>query len=133
MSCSFKAVRLWIHNQPSENRNGFLGALQDRRIAAVIAAIHSQPQKEWNVRSLAKIAGMSRSSFSAYFSSHVGQSPLSYVTNWRMQVAAQILKNNLNMSMSQVSEKVGYFSQHAFGKAFKRYHGILPSEFRCLK
>ncbi|HET6267312.1 MAG TPA: AraC family transcriptional regulator [Acidobacteriota bacterium] len=125
-----QAVRLWIDNQPEGNGTGFLGALQDRRIAAAIAAIHSQPEKEWSVESLAKIAGMSRSSFSAYFSSNIGQPPLSYVTNWRMQVAAQVLRKNTKMSLSRVSEEVGYFSQHAFSKAFKRYHGISPSEFR---
>jgi AraC-like DNA-binding protein len=125
-----QAVRLWIENQPNNNGNGFLGALQDRRIAAVISAIHSQPQKDWNVGSLAKIAGMSRSSFSAYFSSYVGQPPLFYLTNWRMQVAAQVLRKNVNMSLSRVSEEVGYLSQHAFSKAFKRYHGVSPSQFR---
>jgi AraC-like DNA-binding protein len=125
-----QAIRLWIDNQPNTNRNGILGALQDRRIAAVMAAIHNQPKKEWNVGSLARIAGMSRSSFSAYFSSHIGQPPLAYVTNWRMQVAAQVLLNDTKMSLSRVSEEVGYLSQHAFSKAFKRYYGVSPSQFR---
>jgi AraC-like DNA-binding protein len=125
-----QAIRIWIHNNPKNSSNGLLGALQDRRIAAVIAAIHRQPQKDWDVGSLGKIAGMSRSSFSAHFSSHIGQPPLSYLTNLRMQIAAQFLRKDIKMSLSRVSEEVGYLSQHAFSKAFKRYHGISPSEFR---
>jgi AraC-like DNA-binding protein len=125
-----QAVRVWIQNQPNKNNNGLLAALQDRRIAAVISAIHSQPQRDWDVGSLAKIAGMSRSSFSAYFTSHIGEPPLSYVTNLRMQIAAQFLRKNINMSLSRVSEEVGYLSLHAFSKAFKRYYGVSPSEYR---
>jgi AraC-like DNA-binding protein len=124
-----QAVRVWVQSHP-ENQNGFLGALRDRRIAAAVAAIHNQPQKDWDLRSLAKIAGMSRSSFAQHFSSLVGQPPLSYVTNRRMQIAAQLLRKHVNMSVNKVSEQVGYFSDHAFSKAFKRYHGVTPSQFR---
>jgi AraC-like DNA-binding protein len=124
-----QAVRQWIQNQPENNR-GLLGALQDRRIAAVLTAIHNQPQKDWDVQSLAKIAGMSRSSFSAQFSSIIGQPPLSYVSYWRMQLAAQLLRHQIKMHVSEISQQVGYLSEHAFSKAFKRHHGISPSEFR---
>jgi AraC-like DNA-binding protein len=124
-----QAVRIWLQSQP-ENQRGLLGALRDRRIAAAIAAIHNQPQKDWDVRSLARIAGMSRSSFAALFSLLVGQPPLSYVSNWRMQIAAQLLRKHIKMSVNKVSKQVGYFSEHAFSKAFKRYHGVSPSQFR---
>ena len=124
-----QAVRVWIQSNP-QNDWGLLGALQDRRIAAAISAIHNQPQKAWDVASLARIAGMSRSSFSAHFSSLVGQPPLSYVSSRRMQMAAQLLRKEVKMNLSEVSGRVGYLSEHAFSKAFKRYHGVSPSQFR---
>ena len=124
-----QAIRVWLQSQP-KSRTGLLGALQDQRIATAIIAIHKQPQKDWGVGMLARIAGMSRSSFASQFCSLVGQPPLSYVSSWRMQMAAQLLRKQKKMSLSEVSDKVGYQSQPAFSKAFKRHHGVSPSQFR---
>jgi AraC-like DNA-binding protein len=124
-----QAIRRWVKEQ-SKNQSGLLGALQDRRIAAVLTAIHNDPQKDWDLLSFSRIAGMSRSSFASQFSSLIGQPPLSYLSYWRMQIAAQLIRQQLGMNMSEISQKVGYLSEHAFSKAFKRYHGVSPSQFR---
>jgi AraC-like DNA-binding protein len=124
-----QAVRRWVQDQ-SKHQSGLLGALQDRRIASVLTAIHNDPQKDWDLRALARIAGMSRSSFASQFSSLIGQPPLSYLSYWRMQIAAQLLRQQTGMNMSEISQEVGYLSEHAFSKAFKRYHGVSPSQFR---
>ena len=97
-----QALRIWIENE--KNQKGILGALQDHRIAAAISVIHNQPQKDWNVQSLAKIAGMSRSSFAARFSTLVGQPPLSYVSDCRMQIAAQLLRKHGKMRLIDICD-----------------------------
>jgi AraC-like DNA-binding protein len=124
-----QAVRRWVKEE-SKHQRGLLGALQDRRIASVLAAIHNDPQKDWDLRSLSRIAGMSRSSFASQFSALIGQPPLSYLSYWRMQIAAQLIRQQLGMNMSEISREVGYLSEHAFSKAFKRHHGVSPLQFR---
>ena len=80
---------------------------------------------------LAKAVGMSRSSFSARFSSLVGVPPLRYLTRLRMQLAANALRGSSRASLTEIAEQVGYDSESSFGRAFKRSFGVSPGTFRA--
>jgi AraC-like DNA-binding protein len=81
------------------------------------------------VESLAETAGMSRSAFALRFKELLGQTPLEYVTDWRMQKALQLLKED-DKKLVEVAQSVGYESDAAFSKAFKRIVGLTPGEYR---
>ena len=83
-----QAIRTWIDSAPEANQ-GWLAALRDAHAGKALAAIHREPAKDWTVASLAKEVGMSRSGFSARFTSLVGESAMRYLTMWRMQLARQ--------------------------------------------
>lgn len=108
---------------------GFLAALNDHAIAAALEQMHNQPQLPWDVQQLASIAGMSRSVFANRFSTQVGVGPIQYLTNWRLQKAAEFLVAG-QKSTAQIAEKVGYLSEWAFSKAFKRLYGVGPGAYR---
>lgn len=111
-------------------RSGWLGALSHPPIASALQAIHERLDHPWTVGELAEVAAMSRSSFAEAFRARVGSSPLEYLTTWRMQVAAGILRDE-NQKLSQIASRVGYESDTAFSKAFKRKTGMTPSEYRA--
>jgi len=101
----------------------------DRKIAAAIAAIHRDIHRKWTVAALSATAAMSRSSFTARFKRVVGQSPLEYVAQWRMERAKQGLRES-NLPLMDIARGAGYASQAAFNKAFKRHLGVSPGEYR---
>ncbi|MBX7079948.1 MAG: AraC family transcriptional regulator [Nannocystaceae bacterium] len=105
------------------------GALRDPKIGRALAAIHREPARAWSASALAAMVGMSRSSFFARFTEVVGEPPASYVARWRMSVAADLMSHP-DLSMGQLAERVGYGSEHAFGKVFKRVMGVPPGEYR---
>jgi AraC-like DNA-binding protein len=123
-----QALRAWIEGQP-EGVGGWLGALRDRQIAAALGEIHRQPERNWSVASLAAAAGMSRSSFAARFTALVGEAPLAYLTRWRMHLASEFLRGR-DLSVSEIAGRVGYESEAAFSKAFKREVGVSPGAYR---
>ena len=108
---------------------GLLAALADKRIRSALAAICDNPAREWNVDTLAEQASMSRSGFSERFHGLVGQAPIDFLSEWRMQLARGWLERD-RLSVAEVSERCGYRSEAAFSKAFKRIVGIGPGEFR---
>lgn len=123
-----QAIRSWLDSAPDANR-GWLAALRDKQIGRALAAIHRQPQKEWSVASLAREVGMSRSGFSARFTQLVGDSAMRYLTRWRMQLArAQLAEGTA--PLSQLADRLGYQSEAAFCRAFKREFGVSPGSFR---
>ncbi|MCU7851979.1 MAG: AraC family transcriptional regulator [Candidatus Thiodiazotropha sp. (ex Monitilora ramsayi)] len=123
-----QAIRSWLDSAPDANR-GWLAALRDRYIGKALAAIHREPDKAWTVASLAKEVGMSRSGFSARFSNLVGDSAMRYLTQWRMQLArAQLLETSEPLSV--IASHLGYQSEAAFSRAFKRVFGISPGSVR---
>jgi AraC-like DNA-binding protein len=122
-----QVLRIWLADQPAGG--GWLGALKDPRIGAALAAIHEQPSRPWSVSELAAYARLSRSPFAARFTALVGEPPLTYVTRWRMQVAAGLLRRE-TLSIGEVAARVGYESEPAFSKAFKRATGVAPGAFR---
>lgn len=117
-------IRHWMANAPQANE-GWIGALKDKHIGLALRAIHHQPEKKWTVDSLAQQCGMSRSGFSAHFKQRLGQSVKSYLTQWRMQLAYQRLKQK-HEPLIVLAQALGYESEAAFSRAFKRVMGISP-------
>lgn len=122
------ALRSWIANTPGA-QSGWLGALQDDRIGTALALIHRHPHERWTVAGLASRVNMSRSAFSARFTELVGDSVMSYLATWRMQVAYGTLRSE-DVVMAEVARRSGYLSEAAFGKAFKRATGVSPGSVR---
>ena len=106
---------------------GLLAGLSDVRLARAIVYIHEHPQYAWQVASLAEKAGMSRSVFSGLFKRTVGVSPMAYLTSWRMRLAAQRIKNG-DKNLAILSDELGYQSEAAFRRAFKKVLGVTPRE-----
>jgi AraC-like DNA-binding protein len=123
-----QAIRTWIDQAPEADQ-GWLAALRDKQVGRALAAIHREPEKDWTVDSLAREVGMSRSGFSARFTSLVGESAKRYLTQWRMQLARAQLQQTSD-SLSVLADRLGYQSEAAFCRAFKRVYGVPPGSFR---
>jgi len=108
---------------------GWLRGLKDPEIGRALAAIHREPAKRWTVSSLAHVARLSRSAFAARFRELVEESPMRYLTRWRMCRAAALLRSTEG-SIADVTSRVGYASEVAFSKAFKRHTGLAPGVYR---
>jgi len=124
-----QVVRLWIKRQAEESV-GWVGALHDQPISAALSLIHQTPARKWTVKELAEEVALSRSAFSARFTKLVGEPPLTYLTRWRMHKATRLLRNDV--SIEAIAEMLGYKSEVAFRKAFKREIGIPPAQYRRL-
>ena len=123
-----QAIRSWIETDPAA-RTGWLGALKDRQIGRAIALIHRDPAHPWTVASLAHHVAMSRSAFAARFTELVGEPVMQYVTRWRMYVAMDALKEQ-DTSVAEVASRLGYQSEAAFSRAFKRVISVSPGAIR---
>jgi AraC-like DNA-binding protein len=119
-----QAIRSWIETDPAA-RTGWLGALQDRQIGRALSLIHRDPARPWTVASLADELAMSRSSFAARFTELVDEPAMQYVTRWRMQVAVDSLKEE-GATVAELANRLGYRSEAAFARAFKRVIGVPP-------
>jgi len=123
-----QAVRVCVEAQPHDQA-GWLGALRDPQIGVALGLIHREPHRDWSVSTMARAVAMSRSVFAAKFSSLVGEPPLTYLTRWRLWKAARLL-NEERLSVGETAQRVGYDSEAAFSKAFKRQYGQSPSAYR---
>lgn len=123
-----QAIRAWIEQDPSA-QTGWLGALRDPRIGRAIALIHRDPAREWTVASLAAEVAMSRSAFAARFADLVDEAPMAYVTRWRMHLARMWLGEE-EATVGEVALRLGYQSEPAFSRAFKRSTGTSPGAVR---
>ena len=119
-----QALRSWIEHDPAAQR-GWLGALRDRQIGRAISLIHRDPAREWTLTSLASELAMSRSAFAARFTELVDEPAMHYVTRWRMQVARSWLAED-GATVAEVAGRLGYRSEAAFSRAFKRTIGTSP-------
>ena len=99
------------------------------RIAPVLRAMHRRPGMRWSVTSLARAAGMSRTIFATVFAQTMGETPGHYLTMIRMSAARELLRSG-RLSTAEVATRVGYRTEVAFGRAFKRLCGMSPGEFR---
>ncbi len=123
-----QAIRSWIDSAP-EAESGWLAALRDRQVGSALAAIHREPDRNWTVATLAREVGMSRSGFSARFTSLVGEPAMRYLTRWRMQLARQHLLETTE-PLAVLADRLGYKSEAAFSRAFKREFGAAPGSVR---
>jgi AraC-like DNA-binding protein len=129
IDCLFVYIlRSWLREQP-EGTGGWLGALRDTQIRKALTFIHEAPQHPWTVESLAKSVAMSRAAFARRFTELVGEPPLAYVTRWRMDLAAKLLRESRD-PVARIAGKVGYISETAFAKAFRRRRNMAPGRYR---
>ncbi len=123
-----QAIRSWIESDPAA-QTGWLGALQDRQIGRALALIHQDPARDWTVALLADAVAMSRSAFAARFTELVGEPAMRYVTRWRMHVALNTLQED-GATVAELASRLGYQSEAAFSRAFKRVVGVPPGSVR---
>jgi AraC-like DNA-binding protein len=122
-----QALRLHLADEAGSGV-GWLFALADKQMSAAITCMHDDPGHPWTLQKLAERVGMSRSIFALRFKEKVGATPMEYLTRWRMLVAGDRLKNS-NDSISVIASSLGYESESAFGKAFKRVMSCSPKQY----
>jgi len=120
-------LRHYMHGAPE--LKGFLAAMKDERIVRALAAVHRAPGMDWRVDTLAREANMSRTVFAERFARLVGQTPMQYLAKWRMHLAEEMLRRR-GSSVAQVAERVGYQTEAAFRRAFRRVRGLAPGDVR---
>jgi len=123
------AIRAYAADD-SRDHIGWLAGISDKRLGKMIQLLHSRLDKKWTVESMAASAGMSRSSFASRFRLIVGQSPLEYLTHWRIHQASLLLRKS-DESVAKIAKKVGYASESAFTKIFKKILLTTPMDFRA--
>ena len=123
-----QAIRSWIANDPAA-RGGWLGALQDRHVGRAMAMIHREPARDWTLASLAAEVAMSRSAFAARFTEKVGEPAMQYLARWRMHLAMSRLRET-DVGIGELADALGYGSEAAFSRAFKRMLGVPPGAVR---
>ncbi len=122
-------IRSYVSSLPSGNQ-GILGALGDAQIAQAVTLMRRSPEKDWTVESMARAVGLSRSAFAARFAERVGEPPTQHLTRWRIHSAADALRQRDSLSTGEVAGRVGYQSEDAFTRAFRRVMGRTPAEYR---
>jgi AraC-like DNA-binding protein len=123
-----QAIRAWIDTDP-DAQTSWLGALRDRQIGRALVLIHADPARAWTVAVLAREVAMSRSAFAARFTNLVGEPAMQYVTSVRMQMAVTALRDE-GASVAELAGRLGYRSQAAFARAFKRVVGVAPGAIK---
>ena len=123
-----QTIRDWLASDPAA-RTGWLGALQDAQIGRAIALIHRDPSRAWTVGALARESAMSRSAFASRFTELVGEPVMHYVARWRMHVAVSSLREE-GSTVGELARRLGYRSEAAFSRAFKRVVGVSPGAVR---
>lgn len=123
-----EVLRLHI-NEQREGRTGWLAAMGDRVVGAALQAVHARPAEAWTLESLARAAGSSRSVLAERFQQLVGTAPMQYLTQWRMLLAANLLTRS-NAPLARIAQDVGYQTDTAFSRAFRREYGAPPATWR---
>lgn len=121
-------VRRYVEGLPSDRTN-WLAGLRDPFVGRALAALHRTPERDWTIEGLARETGLSRSALADRFAQFVGQPPMHYLTSWRMQLAATYLRTGRD-SVLVVANRVGYESEAAFSRAFKKAVGVPPGQWR---
>lgn len=116
-------------NEQGEGRTGWLAGVGDRIVGAALNALHKEPARAWTLEELARAAGTSRSVLAERFQQLVGSSPMQYLTQWRMLLAANHLRGS-NAPLTHVAQEVGYQTDTAFSRAFRREFGVPPAAWR---
>jgi AraC-like DNA-binding protein len=123
-----EVLRRYAAQLPAGTR-GLFAALNDNVVSRALQYVHADPSRRWTVEDLAREAGCSRTVLAERFNTVMGQAPIEYVTSWRMQVASDRIRNTAD-SLAAIAADVGYESEAAFNRAFKRVTGITPGRWR---
>ncbi len=111
---------------------GLLAALADTRLCKALSAIHARPGEDWTIQSMAQVAGMSRTAFAEAFHATLGVPPIQYLANWRANEAKRLLRSR-RFSVAAIADLLGYKSEAAFRRFFKRVEGVGPGQIRSDK
>jgi AraC-like DNA-binding protein len=123
-----EVVRHYMQQLP-QHRTGWLAALRDTRVGGALQLIHAEPTLAWTVDEIARRVGSSRSALAERFARLVGESPMRYLARWRIQLAMQLLGRS-DLAIAELASRVGYESEAAFNRAFKRHTGVPPGAWR---
>lgn len=123
-----ETLRRYIAELPPE-QTGWLAGARDPEVGKALALLHRYPAQRWTIADLAREVGLSRSVLAERFRHYLGEPPMSYLTRWRLQLGAQMLKSSSH-SVAEVAAEVGYESEAAFNRAFKRGYRVPPARFR---
>lgn len=123
-----RVVRRVIEELP-EHSASWLAGLRDPQIGKALQCLHARPAHEWTLEELARESAMSRAAFAGRFSECTGETPMRYLAQWRMQLAARLLEQP-GLSIGSIAEQVGYRSEAAFNRAFKNIVGVPPGSWR---
>jgi AraC-like DNA-binding protein len=124
-----EVLRLHLATAPMAE-HGWIAALQDEVLAPAMAMLHAAPERKWTVAELARAAAVSKSVLDQRFRDVLGRSPIRYLTEWRMHLADDLL-GTTQLSVAAVARRVGYESEEAFSRAFRRSHGSPPGAWRA--
>jgi AraC-like DNA-binding protein len=122
-----EALRAHLESLPPDAR-GWVAGLRDPQVGRALQVIHGHPYEVWNLDALARAVSMSRSSFAERFAAYVGMPPMQYLTRWRLQLASRLLEDG--HTVTRAAAAVGYQSESAFTRAFKRHVGQAPGAWR---
>jgi transcriptional regulator GlxA family with amidase domain len=123
-----ETLRRYIAQLPRA-QTGWLAGVRDPEIGKALALLHRKPADPWTIAALANEVGMSRSVLAERFRRYLSETPMAYLTRWRLQLGAQLLTST-SSSVAQVAAEVGYESEPSFNRAFKREFGLPPARFR---
>lgn len=123
-----EVLRGFIEALP-QDQTGWFAGLRDPYVGRALQQLHAEPDRDWTVEALGRAVGLSRSALVERFSALVGQPPMTYLTNWRIQLATQLLRDS-HASVAAIGAKVGYASEAAFNRAFRRAVGLPPATWR---
>jgi AraC-like DNA-binding protein len=122
-----EAIRRYIESLP-QSQTGWLAGLRDTTVGKALAALHTSPSEPWTIERLARVVGLSRSALAERFTTMVGHAPMHYLALWRMQLAARLLSDG--HAVAETAASVGYESEAAFSRAFKKLVGHAPGTWR---
>ena len=123
-----ETLRRYISELPAA-QTGWLAGARDPEVGKALALMHRDPARPWTIADLAHEVGLSRSTLAERFRHYLGEPPVSYLTRWRLRLGAQMLKSS-SRSVAEIAADVGYESEAAFNRAFKREYGAPPARFR---
>ncbi len=123
-----EVVRRHLANMPAEQA-GWLAGLRDPFVGKALSLLHARPEQDWTIETLGRDVGLSRSVLAERFTDLVGMPPMQYLAKWRMQIASRLL-NGGNTNIATIAAEIGYASEAAFSRAFKKMVGMPPSDWR---
>jgi transcriptional regulator GlxA family with amidase domain len=125
-----ETIRRYISQIPAEE-TGWLAGVRDPEVGSALALFHRSPATPWTIATVAKEIGISRSVLAERFKHYLKEPPMAYLTRWRLQLAARLLKST-SRGVADIAADVGYESESAFNRAFKRQFNVPPARFRDL-